>query len=102
MKRDFVGRIGAWILLGLLFGAYVNRDYVKWHQRGLDAFLASERARFEQSMAHPAPAAVTFVAGMLVVAVFIGVYELTALAITYLVKAVAPEEREGTDRTLGD
>ena len=41
------------LLFAILLGGYVHHDEVRWSQRGLDAFLQHETARYMKSMQPP-------------------------------------------------
>ncbi len=78
MKRELVGRFVAAMLIGMSFGFYVHHDYLKWSQRGRDAFLAYQAHRFDRFMLSPHPTIVTVFAFTLVLGLSLGVYELLA------------------------
>ena len=78
MKRELTGRFIAAVLIGILSGYYLNFDYVRWSQRGREAFLAYESHRFDRFMLSPRPAIVTVFVVSFVAVVFFGLYELLA------------------------
>ena len=81
-ERAFVSRMISALVCGLLFGRYIHHDYMKWNQRGRDAFLAFQANRFDHFMSPPHAAWITVTAMSLVVILFLAVYELVALGIS--------------------
>jgi hypothetical protein len=68
--------------MGILFGWYIHHDYVKWNRLGREAFSAYQLNRFDHYMASPRPIALTLFGAVIVVFIFLGVYELIALALS--------------------
>ena len=81
MKPNFICKMISAVVLGMLFGTYIHHDYAKWAQRGCEAFLAYQTHRFELHMQNPRPAMVTVVGATLVIAGFLAIYEILALAL---------------------
>ena len=87
MKPTHLARALTAVLLGVLFGYYVHYDFLRWNQRGKDAFLAYQGHRFDQSMAAPHPTAITVI-GMAIVIVFgFAIYELVVAVVAKIMGA---------------
>lgn len=81
MKRTKTARVLAILFLGIIVGTYIHFTELRWIQQGREAFLAAQTHRFERFSAyHSAPA--MLVAGIILVAVGAGLYELIASGIT--------------------
>jgi len=79
------------LFLGVLRGVYTHYDQMKWLGRGKEAFLADQAHRFDRiATYHSAPA--TLVAGIILVGVAVGLYELVAAGITRILPPSAVEE----------
>ena len=85
MKPNLKCRMISAVLMGILLGSYIHNDYVKWGQRGREAFIAYQTQRFDQHMANPHPTMVTIIASILFVVVFLAVYEILAYIISRIV-----------------
>jgi hypothetical protein len=92
MKRSSgTGRVLAVLFLGVLRGVYTHFDQMRWLGRGRDAFLADQGHKFDRIASyHSAPA--MLVAGIILVAVAVGLYELIAAGITSILPASTVEE----------
>jgi hypothetical protein len=84
------------LVLGILGGAIIHADHVRWAARGRDAFLANrmqyENRRFDRLIQHPHGmfAEVVVVIAELILAVLI--YELLVAAFTAIMPASTPKE----------
>jgi hypothetical protein len=83
MKRYGMGRVLAVLFLGLVRGAYIHFDEMRWLKRGRDAFLGYQGHRFDSFAANPSAATMLMV-GIIMAAVVFGAYELVAAGITRL------------------
>jgi hypothetical protein len=72
--------------LGILVGLHIYSDYARWNRLGVDAFLDFETNRFNKSMAHLRPEAITLISCCLIVLFAAGVYELIVAGIWKLAK----------------
>ncbi|HEY4211647.1 MAG TPA: hypothetical protein VGM84_09225 [Steroidobacteraceae bacterium] len=91
MKSSGMGRVLAVIFLGILRGLYSHFTQMRWLGRGRDAFLADQGARFDKFAAyHSTPAMV--VAGLILAALAVGLYEIVAAGFTKLVPPNQVEE----------
>ena len=80
------------LLLGMLFGAYKHAMQLRWAARGREAFLADQSRQFEKGMMPPHGELVTMVAGVILAAVAVGLYELVAAGITQALPVSTVEE----------
>ena len=90
MTQSKTGRVLATLFLGVLFGLY--RHYVQMRDLGLgrEGFIAQQGHYFDKiTQLHSA--GLTVVAGIIVAAIAVGLYELIAVAAT---KAIPPSEVE--------
>ena len=91
MKTSGTGRVLAVLFLGVLRGVYSHFMEIRWLGRGREAFLADQGARFDKFAAfHSAPS--MLVAGVILAAIAVGVYELVAAGITKVVPPSTVEE----------
>jgi len=82
MKPTHLARALTAVLLGALFGYYVHYDFLRWNQRGKDAFLVYQARRFDQSMAAPHPTAITVIAMAMVIVFGFVIYELVVAVVS--------------------
>jgi len=87
MKLTHLARALSAILLGVLFGYYVQHDFLRWNQRGKGAFLAYQAHRFDQSMAAPHPTAITVIAMTIVIVFGFAIYELVVAVVSKIMGA---------------
>ncbi len=85
MKRELIGRFIAAVLIGMLFGSYIHHDYVKWSQRGREAFIAYQTHRFDRFMLSPHPAIATVFTFTFLMVIFLGIYELLAAVLLRMI-----------------
>jgi hypothetical protein len=91
MKQYKTGRVLATLFLGVMFGIYKHFDQMRWLGRGRDAFLAHQRQLFDKfSQYHSSTG--TLIAGVILAAVAIGLYELIAAGITHVLPPSTVEE----------
>lgn len=99
-EGNLTGRIISAVLVSILSGLWIHNDYVRWHQRGRDAYLSYQAHRFDQFMASPRPAFITIIGALIVVGILLGIYELIAAGAAKLinssesVSAPAPQPRD--------
>ncbi len=91
MKRTGTGKVLATLFLGVMFGIYRYVDQLMWLQRGRDAFMAVQSRRFERTMEYHS-ALGTMIAGMLLAAVAVGLYEFIAAGFTRILPPRTAEE----------
>ena len=91
MRQSKMPRVLAAIFLGMLFGAYRHFLQLKWLSLGRDGFLADQGRTFDQITKNHS-AAVTLVAGVILAAVAVGLYEGIALGFARAMPPVEVEE----------
>jgi hypothetical protein len=79
-----IHRIIAAVVMGLIFGSYNHHIYLRWNQRGRDAFISHELQRFDTHMAHPHSLMFTVASGIIGSAVIFVFYELIVIALSRL------------------
>ena len=94
MRTSTTGKILAALLLSALMGLYIHHDYVRWNQRGKEAFLAYHAHRFDRDVATPRPIGPTILGTTMIVVVFCGAYELLALGFSALARPRMPAAGE--------
>ncbi len=91
MKLYKTGKVLATVFLGVLFGLYKHFDQMRWLGRGREAFLARQNQLFDNISQHHGSAGMV-VAGVILAAVSVGLYELIAAAITSALPLSTVEE----------
>ena len=90
MKSSGTGRVLAAIFLGLIFGTYRHFQQMRWLARGRDAFLAGQGRNFDRTAQYHS-AATMLIAGVILAAIAVGLYEVIAAGFT---KAIPPTQVE--------
>jgi hypothetical protein len=93
MKRDFIGKITAAVLLGSLFGWYIHHDETTWSLRGREAFNAYQMHRFDLYIASPHPLVYSIFVTALWTGGFCAVYELLTFWIAVGLRGVTSEKK---------
>lgn len=75
------------MLLGVLSGYYVHYDFLRWNQRGREAFLVYQGHRFDQSIAVVRPTAITLISITVVIVIVFGIYELLVAVLSKIMGA---------------
>jgi hypothetical protein len=91
MKRTGTGRVLATLFIGIMFGIYRHVDEVKWLQRGRDAYMAVQSRRFERITQYHATGTM-LIAGVIIAAIAVGLYEVIAAGFTRLLPPSTVEE----------
>ena len=91
MKSSGTGRVLAVLFLGIMRGLYSHFTEMRWLGRGREAFLADQGARFDKLAAYH-PTGTMLIAGIILVALAAGLYELVAAGITKVVPPSTVEE----------
>ena len=73
------------------FGLYKHYTQMRWVMRGKDAFLADQATTFDKFAAYHATTTM-LIAGIILVALAVGLYELIAAGITRIVPPSTIEE----------
>jgi len=77
------------IAMGAMFGSYIHYDYVRWGQRGREAFLAHQTQRFDQYMATPHPTMATVFGAIIAIVGALAIYEALAFVLATVLKAMS-------------
>ena len=91
MKQYKTGRVLATLLLGAIFGLYKHYTQMRWVMRGKDAFLADQATR-STSLRPTTRTTTMLIAGIILVALGVGLYELIAAGITRMLPPSTIEE----------
>jgi hypothetical protein len=97
MNPNLIARVIAVVLLGVLFGAYMNHDYEKWRRSGRDQFLAHEAQRFDRMISTARPFGVVATGAVIGVGLLVGLYELVVFGLSAVLKSTAPPQQTQTD-----
>jgi hypothetical protein len=89
MNRNLLARSIAVLLLGILFGWYINYDQRKTRQMSREQHLASEARKFDESISNPTPAAAMVVGGIIVLGAFVFLYEIVTIGVSAVLKSMA-------------
>jgi hypothetical protein len=87
MNRNLLARCIAVVLLGILFGYYVDYDNRKTRQMDREQYIARETHKFEESKSNPTPAAAMVVGAIMVIGVFVFLYELVVIGVSAVLRA---------------
>jgi hypothetical protein len=91
MKSSGTGRVLAAIFLGLIFGTYRHFLQMRWLARGRAAFLADQSRNFDRTAQYHS-AATMLIAGVILAAIAVGLYEVIAAGFTKMVGPSTAEE----------
>ena len=91
MKTSGTGRVLAAGFMGAMSGIYLHFRELRDLSRGRDAFLSAQGHRFDRIMQFHSAVSM-LIAGVILVAVAVGVYELIAAGFTRLVPPTEVEE----------
>ena len=89
MNRNLLSRSLAVLLLGVLFGYYIDYDERKTRQLGREQHLAQEAKKFDRSVEDPTPLAALIAGAVFVVGFFVFVYEIIVMVISVALKSKA-------------
>ena len=93
LKRDFISKIMAAMLLGILFGWYIHHDLMTWAPRGREAFITYQMRRFDMNMATPRPVFYSVIVTALLAVGFCALYELIAFWLSRAMNGKTLEKR---------
>ena len=91
MKQYKTGRVLSALFLGIMFGMYRHFDQMRWLGRGREAYLADQSLRFDKFTQYHTVATM-LMAGIIVSAIVLGLYELIAAGITKVLPPSTVEE----------
>jgi hypothetical protein len=89
LNNNLLHRFTAALAMGAMLGGYRQHDYVKWGQRGREAFLAHQTHRFDLYMAAPHPAIVTVLGSTIVVLGALAIYEGLVLILSKVLSSTS-------------
>ncbi len=95
MKRNLVYRFTAACVIGVLFGLYVHHEYVRWAQRGKEAFIVYQAHRFDRFMVSPQPVIATIFVFTLAAVLVFGMNELLAAGLSRMFRDPRLSENNG-------
>jgi len=98
LNRNLLARSLAVLLLGILFGYFVDYDERKTRQLGREQHLAQEAQKFDRLVEDPTPRAALMVGAVFVIGLFVFVYEIVAIVIF----AVLKSKTAGAGKPTGD
>jgi len=91
MKTSGTGRVLAALFLGVMFGIYRHFQQMRALGRGRDAFLAQQGQYFDRiTQLHSM--GIMLIAGVILAAIAVGLYELIAAGFTKMVGPSTAEE----------
>ena len=91
MKSSGTGRVLATLFLGVMFGIYRHFQQMRALGRGRDAFLAQQGQYFDRiTQLHSM--GIMLIAGVILAAIAVGLYELIAAGFTKMVGPSTAEE----------
>jgi hypothetical protein len=91
MKQYKTGRVLATLLLGVILGLYKHYTQMRWVMRGKDAFLTDQGTTFDKFASYHATTTM-LIAGIILAALAVGLYELIAAGITRMLPPSTVEE----------
>lgn len=86
MNRKLVARAVAVLLLGGLFGYYIDSDERKTRQMDRAQYLEREGRKFDESKSDPTPTAAMVMGGVIVIGGFVFLYEIVVIGISAVLK----------------
>jgi len=91
MRESKMPRVLAAALIGLLFGAYKHFIQMKWLAAGRNAYLADQSHYFDR-ITQTHSTGLTLIAGLILAAVAVGLYEGIAFGFSKVIRPVEVEE----------
>ena len=78
--------------MGVVLGGLLHHDYIKWHERGREAFLAFHAQRFDRYFSGEHSTVGSVIAGCLLMALLLGLYEVVARLCRWALLEVAAKK----------
>ncbi len=94
MKSVYAFKLFFAVALGVLSGQAINRDLVKWHTLGYQAFLAYQGNRFDKYMTHPAPGYLHIIFTVVILVALLALYEVASFGGAKCVSLIVATIRE--------
>jgi hypothetical protein len=99
VNRNLLARSLAVLLLGILFGYYIDYNERKTRRLGREQYLAGEAQKFDKSISHAIPLPAMIVGAVLVVGFFLFVYEIIVMVISVALKSKTAGAGKPTEET---
>lgn len=87
MNQNLIARSIAVVLLGILFGFYIHYAEQKTRQMDREQYLAREAHKYDESKSKPVPLPAMIVGSVIVLGLFVSLYEVVALIISGALKS---------------
>lgn len=87
MSKNLIARVIAVVLLGVLFGYYIQYDERKTRQMDREQYLAREARKYDESKSDPTPLPAAILGAVVVLGLFVSVYEGAAMIISGALKS---------------
>jgi hypothetical protein len=81
MLKKILAKVSALLVTGLSLGEMMHRDYLMWHLRGRDLYLASKLTFFDKHIAVVQPWLVTVIVMTFLVGICVALYETIQLLV---------------------
>jgi hypothetical protein len=98
MNRNLLARSLAVLLLGILFGFYIDYNERETRQMDREQYLAREGRKFDDSKSDPTPRAAMIVGAVIVIGGFVFLYEIVVVGISAALKS----KDLGAGKPMGD
>jgi len=89
MSHNLIARAIAVVLLGILFGYYIHYDEGKTRKMGREQYVARETHKYDESKSDPTPLPAMIFGGVIVLGLFVTVYEVVVIIISGALKSKA-------------
>lgn len=89
MSQNLIARAIAVVLLGVLFGFYIQYDERKTRQMDREKYIAREAQKYDESKSDPTPLPTMILGAMIVLGLFVSVYEVVVIIIAGALKSMA-------------
>jgi len=89
MNQNLIARVIAVVLLGILFGYYIHYDERKTRQMDREQYIARETHKYDESKSDPTPLPAMIFGGIIVLGLFVAVYEVVVIIISGALKSKA-------------
>jgi hypothetical protein len=99
VNRNLLARSLAVLLLGILFGYYIDYNERKTRRLGREQHLAQEAKKFDRSVEAPTPLAALIVGAVFVIGFFVFVYEIVVMVISVALKSKTVSAGKPTEET---
>lgn len=87
MSQNLISRAIAVVLLGVLFGYYIQYDERKTRHMDREQYLAREAHKYDESKSDPTPLPAMILGAVIVLGLFVTVYEVVVIVISGALKS---------------